>query len=136
MRLGYFGALPALVGLLLVSQPWVFLFIALLAVSVYIPFSVQVTLGQDYLPARIGTASGVTLGLAVSVGGLFAPLLGLLADATSLQLSLGLLLILPIIALVISSWLHEPQLKTGKDQTETATPDKVGVAVSGVSKGE
>jgi MFS transporter, FSR family, fosmidomycin resistance protein len=30
---------------------------------------VQVTLGQDCLPHRIGTASGVTLRLAISIGG-------------------------------------------------------------------
>jgi len=34
---------------------------------------VTVTLGQDYLPGRIGTSSGVTLGLAISTGGLLAP---------------------------------------------------------------
>src|SRR6266542_6568539 len=32
--------------------------------------------GKDYLPSRPGTATGVTLGLAVSIGGLFAPVLG------------------------------------------------------------
>jgi hypothetical protein len=30
----------------------------------------HVTLGQDYLPNRVSTASGVTLGLTVSIGGL------------------------------------------------------------------
>ena len=34
-----------------------------------IPFSVLVKLGQDYLPNRPGTASAVTLGLSVSAGG-------------------------------------------------------------------
>jgi fucose permease len=48
--------------------------------ALYLPFAVQVTLGQDYLPNRIGTASGVTLGLAISIGGLAAPLFGYLAD--------------------------------------------------------
>lgn len=36
--------------------------------------------GQDCLPTRLGTAAGVTLGLAVSAGGLFIPLLGIVAD--------------------------------------------------------
>jgi FSR family fosmidomycin resistance protein-like MFS transporter len=45
-----------------------------------IPFAVLVKLGQDYLPNRPGTAAGVTLGLAVSAGGLFMPILGLIAD--------------------------------------------------------
>ena len=131
VRLGYFGAIPALVGLVLVGQPLVFGFIVLLAVSIYIPFSVQVTLGQDYLPSRIGTASGVTLGLAVSVGGLFAPLLGWLADTASLQVSLGLLVILPVIALVIASRLKDPQVKPVTSQKLNPATDRQPVAVSG-----
>ena len=50
--------------------------------SVYSPV---VVLGQQYLPNRIGLAAGVTLGLAVSVGGIFAPVLGRIADAYGLS---------------------------------------------------
>jgi FSR family fosmidomycin resistance protein-like MFS transporter len=45
--------------------------------------SLRFTLGQDYLPRREGTASGVTLGLTVSVGGPAVPALGTPADTTS-----------------------------------------------------
>ena len=51
-----------------------------LAVFIFLPTSVLVVLGQEYLPNRVGMASGVTLGLAVSVGGMCAPLLGRLGD--------------------------------------------------------
>lgn len=51
-------------------------------------YSPMVVLGQRYLPNHMGLASGVTLGLAVSVGGIMAPLLGLLADAIGLRLAL------------------------------------------------
>ena len=51
-----------------------------LALFMFLPTSVLVVLGQEYLPNRVGMASGVTLGLAVSVGGMCAPLLGLLGD--------------------------------------------------------
>lgn len=37
-------------------------------------------LAQEYLPGRVGTASGMTIGLAVTLGGVVAPLLGRLAD--------------------------------------------------------
>src|SRR5579884_1366167 len=40
-----------------------------------------VVLGQEYLPNRVGFASGVTLGLAVSLGGSLSPALGAIADA-------------------------------------------------------
>ena len=43
-------------------------------------FSVSVVMGQEYLPSRLGIASGVTLGLAIGIGGVAAALLGVLAD--------------------------------------------------------
>ncbi len=56
-----------------------------------------VVLGQEYLPNRIGIASGVTLGLAISLGGAGAPVLGALADRFGVQAALqaivGLLLL-------------------------------------------
>ncbi|MBV8749952.1 MAG: MFS transporter [Candidatus Eremiobacteraeota bacterium] len=47
-----------------------------------------VVLGQEYLPNRVGLASGVTLGLAVSLGGGFTPVLGAIADAHGVAASL------------------------------------------------
>ena len=47
--------------------------------------SLHITLGQDYLPHRVGTAGGVTLGLTVSIGGVASPLIGAIADHASLQ---------------------------------------------------
>jgi FSR family fosmidomycin resistance protein-like MFS transporter len=44
-----------------------------------------VVMGQEYLPNRLGIASGVTLGLAISIGGAGTPVLGLIADRVSLQ---------------------------------------------------
>jgi MFS transporter, FSR family, fosmidomycin resistance protein len=84
------------------------------------PFSVFVVLGQDYLPNRIGTASGVTVGLAVTVGGLFNPVLGALADATSLHFTFVALIALPALAFVLSLFLHAPA-KPGKEPVEPAS---------------
>jgi FSR family fosmidomycin resistance protein-like MFS transporter len=47
-----------------------------------------VVLGQEYLPNRVGLASGVTLGLAVSLGGGLSPVLGAIADAHGVGASL------------------------------------------------
>jgi MFS transporter, FSR family, fosmidomycin resistance protein len=49
-------------------------------VSIGLSAGVLVVLGQEYLPKRIGMASGVTLGLAMTVGGLTAPLFGAVGD--------------------------------------------------------
>jgi len=76
-----------------------------------VPFSLHITLGQDYLPTRMGTASGVTLGLAASVGGAFTPALGLIAQASSLQVTLGCLIPLPAVAWLLARRLREPAMK-------------------------
>ncbi|MDF3150243.1 MFS transporter, partial [Streptomyces sp. T21Q-yed] len=95
VRQAYALTVLAVAGVVLVPGPGVYLFVALTSAGLYVPFSLHVTLGQDYLPRRVGTASGVTLGLTVSVGGLFAPVVGALADATSLQNALAVLIALP-----------------------------------------
>jgi FSR family fosmidomycin resistance protein-like MFS transporter len=109
IRMAYAATLPALAGLLWVPGPAALVFVAAVGVTTYIPFSLHVTLGQDYLPSRIGTASGVTLGLAVSVGGLAAPVLGLLAQATSLQAALSVLLIPPALSWLLARRLPDPR---------------------------
>ena len=113
IRAGHALAVPALVGL--VAAPdllLAFLATALLGIALYLPFSVQVTLGQDYLPNRVGTASGVTLGLAVSAGGLLAPALGALADHTDLTTALAVLTVAPLAALLTTARLPEPERVT------------------------
>lgn len=64
-------------------------------------FSVSVVLGQQYLPNRLGLASGVTLGLAIGVGGLVATALGWLADAQGLTTVMWVIAALPVPALAL-----------------------------------
>lgn len=65
-------------------------------------FSITVVLGQDFLPNRIGVASGVTLGAAIGFGGFVAYLLGLLADQVSLTTVMLVIAALPLPAFLIS----------------------------------
>jgi MFS transporter, FSR family, fosmidomycin resistance protein len=110
VQLGNAALLPALVALVLCRQELAALPLALLVgLITNIPFAVLVKLGQDYLPTRPGTAAGVTLGLAVSAGGLFMPLLGLLADAHGTRAVLLTLAATPVLALALSSMLREPE---------------------------
>ena len=69
-----------------------------LALAMYVPSSLLVVMGQEYLPSRVGTASGVTLGLAVSVGGVITPALGFVADQAGLHTALLLLVLVPVVA--------------------------------------
>lgn len=98
---GYAATSTALVVLALTPLPWIaWIAVAILGVGSYLPFGVNVTLGQRYLPGRAATASGVTLGLAVSVGGFLAPVFGLIADGAGLHMALLTLAVMPIIAMV------------------------------------
>ena len=102
------GRRPVVIGSLTVATPLVLLFLALpaatatpllfvIGAAVISSFSVTVVMGQEYLPNRIGIASGVTLGLAIGLGGLAAPLLGLLADAHGLETALLVAGLMPLL---------------------------------------
>jgi len=65
-------------------------------------FSVTVVLGQEFLPGRIGVASGVTLGAAIGIGGVTTALLGILADASGLTPVLLVAAAFPLPALALS----------------------------------
>ncbi|MGP3915236.1 MFS transporter [Nonomuraea sp. 10N515B] len=108
MRLAYAAAVPAVAGVVLAPGPAAYVFIAASSIALYAPFSLHVTLGQDFLPRRVGTASGVTLGLAVSVGGLASPLVGAVAEAATLRMALACLIVFPFLAWLLARTLKEP----------------------------
>jgi FSR family fosmidomycin resistance protein-like MFS transporter len=108
VRRSYTLSVVAVAGVVLVPGPAVYPFVALTSAGLYVPFALHITLGQDFLPRRPGTASGVTLGLAVSAGGLAAPVLGSLADATSLRTALLPLIVLPVVGRLLLCGLREP----------------------------
>ncbi len=72
-------------------------------IALYVPFSVVVVMAQEYLPNRVGTASGMTLGLAMTAGGLAAPFLGKLADHYGVAAPLLLSSFLPLLG-VAAAW--------------------------------
>jgi MFS transporter, FSR family, fosmidomycin resistance protein len=82
---------------------------------------VLIKLGQDYLPSRPGTAAGVTLGLAVSIGGLIAPLFGLVAEHHGPQGVLTVLCALPVLAALLSRLLSDPEHVRGRRSSRPAT---------------
>ncbi|WP_027933004.1 MFS transporter [Amycolatopsis thermoflava] len=108
VRWSYALTTLSVAGVVFVPGPLLYLFVAGTSAGLYVPFSLHVTLGQDYLPSRVGTASGITLGLTVSIGGLASPVLGALADATSLRTALAPLIALPALGLLLLSTVDEP----------------------------
>ena len=67
-----------------------------------------IVLGQEYLPNRLGIASGITLGVGVSIGGMFTPVLGHIADRYGLHASLLAIAALTLVTLLLSLTLPDP----------------------------
>jgi FSR family fosmidomycin resistance protein-like MFS transporter len=83
-------------------------------------FAVTVVMGHEYLPGRIGMASGITLGLSIGLGGLGAPLLGLVADHWGLNVTLDVITLLPLIGLALAFTLPRGAGMRGRER-EAAT---------------
>ncbi|MFF1899994.1 MFS transporter [Streptomyces sp. NPDC058206] len=107
-RWAYLVTVAAVAGIVFIPGPAIYVFVALTSAGLYVPFSLQVTLGQDYLPTRVGTAGGITLGLTVSIGGLVSPLIGSIADAASLRIALTPLILMPALSWLLFRTLPEP----------------------------
>ena len=91
-------------------------------------FSVTVVMGQEYLPQRIGLASGFTLGAAIGAGGLAAPLFGLIADAEGLTTAIELTALMPVIGALLAITLPVPE--TARRSMKSARAARAGSGVS------
>jgi FSR family fosmidomycin resistance protein-like MFS transporter len=85
-----------------------------------------IVLGQEYLPNRIGIATGVTMGLAVSVGGLFSPVFGRIGDTFGLAASMWTIVGLTCAALCFAFFLPPharrlPYIRSGNPSPASAS---------------
>ena len=76
--------------------------LALVGAATVGTFGITVVMGQEYLPGRIGLAAGVTMGLSIGLGGVGAPLLGLLADGAGLTTTMYAIAALPVLGLILT----------------------------------
>lgn len=96
------------------------LVLALAGLSLFITYSPTIVLGQGYLPNRIGLSSGVTLGLAVAIGGGATPFIGKIADVYGAWTALAFVSSLPVLPLLLALSLPAPQ-----DEKATANIGKL-----------
>src|ERR1041385_3497844 len=59
--------------------------LALVGICVISTFGVTMVMSQEYLPRRIGMASGLSIGLSIGLGGIAAVALGAVADSVDLR---------------------------------------------------
>lgn len=88
--------------------------ILFMAVFQMAPHPSLVVAGQEFMPTRIGLASGVLFGLTVSIGGMIAPVIGSIGDTFGLQASIFSLGLISIVALVFV--LLVPKKKENKQE--------------------
>jgi FSR family fosmidomycin resistance protein-like MFS transporter len=126
-----FGRRTVLRGSMIVLPPLIIAFVlsgpvlatvlgGLIGAATIATFAVTIVMGQEYLPGRIGVASGVTIGLSIGLGGVGAPLLGLVADAHGLRSVFELVTDFPLIALGLAQALpaHAPSLRRPPSEPE------------------
>jgi FSR family fosmidomycin resistance protein-like MFS transporter len=108
-----FGRRTVLVVSMLVLPPLIFCFtlvgpffgmaVLILAGAATVgTFGITVVMAQEYLPGRIGLAAGITMGLSIGLGGVGAPLLGLIADNAGLSLTMLVIAVLPLPGLILA----------------------------------
>src|SRR5919198_1024207 len=68
-------------------------------------FGVSLVMSQEYMPARVGMASGLSIGLAIGLGGVAALTLGAGADTVDLRAAVVCTAVGPALALVVSLFL-------------------------------
>ena len=103
IRYSFIGVVPVLF-ILSVTESFALSALMIIAAGflIFMPYSSLVVLGQQYLPNRVGLASGVTLGLSVSAGGVFAPVLGKIADMYGVSAVMTVIFSVAVIALIFT----------------------------------
>lgn len=115
LRLAFFIMAPAM--FLLVNSHSLSFALAMLPIAgfaLFAPYSACVVLGQTYLAKNIGFASGVTLGLTTTFGGLATPLIGRAADQIGIGSALQILWMVAIIGVLFSFTLGSTASQAGK----------------------
>ena len=65
-------------------------------------FGVTAVMSQEYLPTRIGMASGLSIGMSVGLGGVAAVVLGIVADAVDLRTAMWVAAATPLAAIALA----------------------------------
>ena len=92
--------IPLALVLPYVALPVVAVILAVLGFFLMLSFSVMVVYAQELVPSRIGTMSGLTVGLAFGMGAIGAVAIGVLMDSIGVYETMVIISVLPILGLV------------------------------------
>ena len=107
---GFFSLAGFLPALIWVDSSWVALVLLVpIGLTIFGTYSPTIVLGQRYLPNRIGLSSGVTIGIAIAIGGGAAPIIGKIADIHGIRFALSSIAFLPLLTAALAMTLPDPQ---------------------------
>ena len=109
-----FGRRPVLLASLVATPPLISTFIvvggavgavclALVGACVIGTFGVTMVMSQEYMPRRIGMASGLSIGFSIGLGGIGAVALGAVADSVNLRTALWVAALIPLLAVALGA---------------------------------
>ncbi|HEX3267297.1 MAG TPA: MFS transporter [Gaiellaceae bacterium] len=107
------GRRPVVIASMLATGPLILVYVlvggfpgavalALVGVCVISTFGVTMVMSQEYLPSRIGMASGLAIGLSIGLGGIAAVGLGAIADSIDLRFAMLAAAAAPVAGLVLA----------------------------------
>jgi MFS transporter, FSR family, fosmidomycin resistance protein len=102
LRGSFIAATPLILVYVLVGGPIGVAAVTLSGACVIGTFGVSLVMSQEYMPGRVGMASGLSIGLAIGLGGVAALVLGALADTVDLEAAVLATAIGPTLALGVS----------------------------------
>ena len=105
------GVLPFTLMLPYVDLFWTGVLTVVIGMVMASAFSTIVVFAQELVPGRVGMIAGIFFGVAFGMGGIGAAVLGLLADATSIDFVFRVCSFLPLIGLLT---IFLPNLRNGK----------------------
>lgn len=118
-----FGRRPVLIVSTAATVPLILLYLTVggvvgalalagVGIAVIGTFGVTMVMSQEYLPRRIGMASGLSIGLSIGLGGIGAIILGAVADSIDLQTAMYVSAAAAAVALLLSALL--PSSRQGR----------------------
>lgn len=88
---------------------WPFVLLATVSMLLSATFTSSLVLIQKMMPGNVGMASGLNLGFSVGLGTMGVLALGKVADVWSMPMIFNILAVLPIVALILTCFIHEPE---------------------------
>ena len=85
-------------------------------------FGVTLVMSQEYMPGRVGMASGLSIGLAIGLGGVAAVALGAVADALDLEAAVLATMLGPALCIFLTLMLPAPRTLRTTDSAAAAAP--------------